>query len=296
MSTPNPSHLSASWANDYDIQQEDPKKEDHRNHTSEFQPEPIDTVTSSAHTDISDTISSIEDRWSTGTPLTLRFKNADSETSVKIDKMVSFRTLKRVEKPTKKPKKTWKELKAEEKALLKAVADETVKAIPYILKGNLTRAPPHGYKVDSDELAPPLDTTATKYFPDFMNTQVKVVNSDTLDAANALLNAHDLLESQDINKILVLNFANAKEPGGDWKNGAIAQEEAICYRSTLSATLRSSFYPLGERECIYSPNVIVFRENFQRGHSLMWVESPRFSPWWPLLRWPQPRTPLLTTL
>lgn len=92
-----------------------------------------------------------------------------------------------------------------------------------------------------------------------------------MDAALALHNAHDIHESKDLGKILVLSFANARKHGGGWQNGAMDQEGAICYRSTLAATLHEKFYPMARDACIYSSGAIIFRWNFERGHSFMWV-------------------------
>jgi uncharacterized protein (TIGR02452 family) len=58
----------------------------------------------------------------------------------------------------------------------------------------------------------------------------------------------------------------------------MAQEEELCYRSTLSATLKPRFYPFGELEAVYSPNVVIFRENYAKNHSLMWHETPELLP------------------
>ena len=71
----------------------------------------------------------------------------------------------------------------------------------------------------------------------------------------------------------VLNFASAKNPGGGFLNGAMAQEEALAASSGLYNTLlRHEIYYSGNRNCgtmmytdhaIYLPDVVFFRdENF----------------------------------
>lgn len=87
----------------------------------------------------------------------------------------------------------------------------------------------------------------------------KVVNSDSFEAA------------RDMEKPYVMNFANAHNPGGGFKLGANAQEEALCRCSTLYASISSSkaseMYRynnthVGMVESDYmllSPNVLVFR-------------------------------------
>lgn len=71
---------------------------------------------------------------------------------------------------------------------------------------------------------------------------------------------------------LVMNFANARYPGGGFLNGANAQEEALCRESTLYSSLESDkaaeMYGYNNRHrnpCKYnamilSPNVCVFRD------------------------------------
>lgn len=49
---------------------------------------------------------------------------------------------------------------------------------------------------------------------------------------------------------------------------------AIAARSAQLFTSGS----LQNRECVYSPNVTVFRENFERGHWFMWTEKPELLP------------------
>lgn len=76
------------------------------------------------------------------------------------------------------------------------------------------------------------------------------------------------------NKIGVLNFASAKNPGGGFLNGAVAQEESLARSSTLYPSLISPsaepFYTLNRHDpkagyyshaMIYSPGVIFMRDD-----------------------------------
>ena len=53
---------------------------------------------------------------------------------------------------------------------------------------------------------------------------------------------------------------------GGWR---IAQEEALCYRSSLSLSLNPKEYPLGTNDALYSPYVVIIRSALGDGHQLL---------------------------
>ncbi|KAH7085422.1 hypothetical protein BKA63DRAFT_400559 [Paraphoma chrysanthemicola] len=60
--------------------------------------------------------------------------------------------------------------------------------------------------------------------------------------------------------VAVLNLASERSAGGGWQNGALAQEEALCYRSSLYLSLHRSYYRLPSLCAIYSPSVLIIRD------------------------------------
>ena len=95
----------------------------------------------------------------------------------------------------------------------------------------------------------------------------KVTNEDCCSAAKRLA---------DRNKPLVMNFADPYTPGGGYLDGTVAQEESICRRTTLYASLchpeayevyqlnRMLQRPADTGCMIWSPAVYIFRDTMLR--------------------------------
>lgn len=73
-------------------------------------------------------------------------------------------------------------------------------------------------------------------------------------------------------KVAILNFASSKNPGGAWRSGANAQEEALCRSSNLGIELEKhmEFYELNRKNLnnglykdgvIYSEDIIFFKSD-----------------------------------
>ncbi|CBX98194.1 hypothetical protein IAQ61_010292 [Plenodomus lingam] len=74
--------------------------------------------------------------------------------------------------------------------------------------------------------------------------------------------------------VLVLNLASERSPGGGWTKGALAQEECLCYRSSLSLSLHQNHYPIPPLSTIYTPSVLVLRSSLSTGHTLLPPHTP----------------------
>lgn len=127
-----------------------------------------------------------------------------------------------------------------------SLADETKSLIPNIIDGTSATSDSKKY---TDLLTDPLYSIAGG-----SKARVTVRNLDTFTAAKRIRFANPFA------RIAVHNMASEKHAGGGWLRGALAQEEALCLRSTLSVTLHRRHYPLGTFSAIWSPRVAVFRD------------------------------------
>ena len=164
---------------------------------------------------------------------------------------------------------------ARSSSLLARVAADTKSLLPGILL-TTPHAPADGRLYTKGDL-PPLAPNAC---PKLNLTPVRVLNVDSIDAALELSTRHtEKGGAPRIEKpVLILNMANAYHSGGGWLGGAQAQEEALCYRSSLSFTLKNRFYPIPIDGGLYSPTVIIIRHSMASGHGLLDLDKPEKLP------------------
>lgn len=99
-----------------------------------------------------------------------------------------------------------------------------------------------------------------RYCPN-LKGNVHVVEGDTFDTATQFDQLFPRICTKNARPICVLNMANARRAGGGWRNGALAQEEDLCYRSSLIISLKRRHYPLKNLDAIYSPKVVIMRKS-----------------------------------
>jgi uncharacterized protein (TIGR02452 family) len=117
--------------------------------------------------------------------------------------------------------------------------------------------------------------------PTLRQTHIGVTGETSLEAAQRLT-------SKSIEKVICLNFASAKNPGGGFLGGAQAQEESLARSSGLYASLvtQMQFYDFHRKQSslfysdhmIYSPDVPVFRDDsgalLETPYTLSFITSP----------------------
>lgn len=86
----------------------------------------------------------------------------------------------------------------------------------------------------------------------YPSTDIEIENIDTVSAA--------LRECKEGHRVLILNMANARKPGGGWRSGAKAQEEDLFRCTDLHATLTEDLYPMDRDEVIYTPRAHILRD------------------------------------
>ncbi|KAK5130602.1 hypothetical protein LTR08_001921 [Meristemomyces frigidus] len=112
--------------------------------------------------------------------------------------------------------------------------------------------------------------------PGLILKPVGVLNGDSLTIARNLARE---LPNHSTNtaarRVAVLNLASDELPGGGWPMTiSTTQEEALCYSSTLFATLKQEYYPWpntgpGSIAGVYSPGVVVFRKDLEHACELL---------------------------
>jgi len=155
------------------------------------------------------------------------------------------------------------------RAALAATAAETRTVLPSIIQQLPHLAPSKSECLHLDYLPPLKAADRPRHNPSDTVT-IKVVNDDTFNAAIALA----AQAGPDAGRVVVLNMASHVHPGGGWLKGASAQEEALCYRSSLSLSLHKRYYPFKQLTGVYSPDVVIIRSDRANGHNLLVPDVP----------------------
>jgi len=104
------------------------------------------------------------------------------------------------------------------------------------------------------------DESIKYYFDDEFNfekkyqyTPYQVLDDDVLDC-----NIRMIQSGYDP---AVLCFSDGIAPGGSIDCGTRSQEENIFRRTNYYKTLKEKYYPISNNECVYSPNVIIYKSS-----------------------------------
>lgn len=157
-------------------------------------------------------------------------------------------------------------------------ANETKIVLPFILKDLPNIKADESELLNLDMLGPLKKGDCPKH----NKATIKVINEDSFNAAimlkdlisspNALApasNSSNNPNSHISSRPVVLNLASDTHPGGGWQTGAMAQEEALCYRSSLSLSLHKQYYPWDALHGVYTRDVVIIRSSTADGHALL---------------------------
>lgn len=110
-------------------------------------------------------------------------------------------------------------------------------------------------------------------------TRIRLKEIDTLSAARQMTSSSrrasvsaNLSRDQNTRRVpnvCVLNQASAIRPGGGFLDGVHSQEEFLCQRSTLFASLWDELYPLPEVGGVFSTDVLVFGDSTPEADELI---------------------------
>ncbi|KAK2765571.1 hypothetical protein FQN54_008425 [Arachnomyces sp. PD_36] len=153
------------------------------------------------------------------------------------------------------------------------MAQETINLLPGLLS-TIPNSSQDGFLYPSQQQP----TLNMKYCPGLPRTPIKVYDCDSFDSAIKLAQRPPPTGTRDTKPVLVQNLASHKRPGGGWLGGSSAQEESLCYRSSLSLTLKKRFYPISEDSAVYSPQVVIMRTGQRDGYKLMDLTQPQALP------------------
>ena len=153
---------------------------------------------------------------------------------------------------------------ASRKAALAAIARETRAVLPDILK-HLPDI--HASKSQACYLSSTPGLAAANC-PRLPKVSIEIRNEDSYNVALSLAAG----DGQADERVAVLNMASHSNPGGGWLSGASAQEEALCYRSSLALSLHRRYYPWKQRMGLYTPDVLVIRSDVPSGHKILFPD------------------------
>lgn len=105
------------------------------------------------------------------------------------------------------------------------------------------------------------DFDLTKVEPNETDAIIEIIDEDTLVMAIRY-------DDDELNP-MVLNMASCHKPGGGVASGKSAQEEQIFTRSNAHETHNQKYYPLGNTEMIYSPEVTIIKDTRENNYEIL---------------------------